>query len=396
MLDGTRRGCISENGLLMYYPNLYITSRMRQRGKNTQIGFLHNLKVLFQWLSYECIDLESRFVRNEHLSELEIHRLVAFCAWSAETHRKLLSHSVSLHPKAYRQVGRATYHQRVTAIRKYLEWLCSQLATDRNQLNEESERVKATMRSLSPRLKNHTKNDAVEVTERQIEIITEKLMPGHAENPWSSEGLQYRNLLIFHLLLETGMRRGELLGLYVSDLNDNAVSIVRRQNNPLDLRTQQPNAKTGERNIPIPKELTAVAYEYVVNHRGAYKRAKKHPFLLVGHKGGGGAGKALSISAIDYVFRTAREAFPELKGLSAHSLRHHMNYRISKLLDEKYGHLSPEDRAVKDQQMRSYLMGWAPDGTQQARYNKRYNTEEAGKAMIERADKYENRKGKGR
>lgn len=389
MSDGTRRGCISENGHLMYYPNLFITSRMRQTSKNTQIGFLHNLKVLFQWLSYECIDLESRFALNEHLSEIEIHRLVNFCGWSAETHRKMLSHSVSLHPKSYRQVSRAAYHQRVTAIRKYLEWLCSQLATDRTQLKEENAIVKATMRSLAPRLKNHTKNDAVKVTESQIKIITEKLMPGHPENPWPSESLQYRNLLIFHLLLETGMRRGELLGLYVNDLKDNTASIVRRHNNPLDVRTQQPNAKTGERTIPIPQELTAVAYEYVVNYRGAHKKAKRHPYLLVGHKGEGGAGEALSISAIDYVFRTARKAFPELKGLSAHSLRHHMNYRISKLLDEKYEHLTPEDRAIKDQEMRSYLMGWAPDGKQQARYNKRYNTEEAGKAMVERANKYE-------
>lgn len=389
MLDGTRRGCISENGLLMYYPNLFITSKMRQKSKNTHISFLHNLKTLFQWLSYERIDLEARFARNEHLSELETNRLVNFCAWNAETHRKLLSSSVILHSKAYRQVSRAAYHQRVTTIRNYLEWLSSQLATDRNRLKEENERVKATMRSLMPRLKEYAKNDIIKVTDGQIEIITEKLMPGHPENPWTSESLQYRNLLIFNILLESGIRRGELLGLYVSDLKENTISIVRRHNNPLDIRTQQPNAKTGERVIPIPQELTAVAYEYVVNFRGAHRKAKKHPYLLVGHKGSGGAGEALSISAIDYVFRTARKAFPELKDLSAHSLRHHMNYRISKLLDEKYEHLSPEDRAIKDQEMRSYLMGWSPYGTQQARYNKRYNVEEAGKAMVERANQYE-------
>lgn len=392
MSDGTRRGCISENGFLMYYPNLFVTSNMRHKSKNTQIGFLHNLKVLFQWLSYEGIELESRFVRNDHLSETEIHRLVNFCGWSAGTHQKMLSHSVSLHPKTYRQISRDAYHQRVTAIRKYLEWLCSQLATDRIQLQEENTRVNATMRSLAPRLKNHTKNDVVKVNESQIKIITEKLMPGHPENPWPSESLQYRNLLVFHILLETGVRRGELLGLYVSDLEDNTISVVRRHNNPLDIRTQQPNAKTGERTIPIPQELTAVAYEYVVNFRGAHRKAKKHPYLLVSHKGAGGAGEALSISAIDYIFRTARKAFPELKDLSAHSLRHHMNYRISKLIDEKYKHFSPEDRAIKDQEMRSYLMGWSPYGTQQARYNKRYNVEEAGKAMVERADQYEKSK----
>jgi len=388
MSDGTRRGCISEDGLLTYYPNLFITSRMRHRSKNTHIAFLHNLKVLFYWLSYEGIDLESRFKRSQHLSELEINRLVNFCAWSAETHQKLLKGSVSLHPKAYRQIKREAYHQRVTAIREYMGWLFDQLAKTPHK-EEEKSRVKATMRSLAPRLKQHQKNGHVELSESQLKAITEKLMPDHPENPWDSECLQYRNLLIFHLLYETGMRRGELLGLYVSDIQDDCVSIVRRHNNPLDPRTQQPNAKTGERTIPIPKPLSALAYEYVITHRGALKKPKKHPYLLVNHKSQGGAGEPLSIASIDYVFRTARDAVPELKGVSPHSLRHHMNYRISKFIDEKFAHLSPEERQKKDEIIRSYQMGWSPTGNQQVTYNRRYHIEQANEASLERANKYE-------
>ncbi|MEQ5817689.1 site-specific integrase [Marinobacter sp. NFXS11] len=385
MLDGTRRGSISDNGLLMYYPNLFISSEMRQRSKNTHVGFLHNLKVLFLWLSYEGIDLEARFAKNQHLSEKEIHRLVDFCAWTAETHKKLLG-SAALLPTAYMQVKRAAYFQRVTAIRKYMDWLYSQLATESGK-REEMARVKATMRSLAPNMKNHGKNEHVEVNDEQIEIITNKLMPGHPENPWRSKSDQYRNLLIFHLLYETGIRRGELLGLYVSDISDCGVAVYRRHNNPIDLRKNQPNAKTGERTIPIPRALEMFAYDYVMEYRRKFNRAKKHPYLFVSHKKG--AGNPLSIAAVDWIFRTARKAFPELKNLSAHKLRHHMNYRISNMIDEKWGHLSPEDRAIKDQEVRSYLNGWSPEGKQAARYNRRYNVEEAGKAMVERAENYE-------
>jgi len=358
---------------------------MRQCSKETQIGFLHNLKVLFLWSAYEGIELETRFAGNQHLSESEIHRLVNFCAWRAETHKKLLS-SVSVHQTAYKQVKRAAYFQRITAIRNYIDWLYLQLSTS-NSKHEEVTRVKATMHSLAPKMKDHAKIEYVKVSDEQLEIITKKLLPGHPDNPWHSESDQHRNVLIFHMLYETGMRRGELLGLHVSDIKECGVSIVRRHNNPIDLRKNQPNAKTGERTIPIPKALELFAHDYVMEHRRKLKGAKKHPFLFISHKKG--AGNPLSVSAIDWIFKTARKSFPELKGISPHKFRHHMNYRISKWIDEKYAHLSPEDRAIKDQEIRSYLNGWSPNGTQQARYNRRYNVEEAGKAMVGRANSYE-------
>jgi integrase len=51
------------------------------------------------------------------------------------------------------------------------------------------------------------------LTDTQLQIIRTQIRPGAAENPFP-ERLQLRNWLMIELLLETGIRRGELLKLY--------------------------------------------------------------------------------------------------------------------------------------------------------------------------------------
>lgn len=51
------------------------------------------------------------------------------------------------------------------------------------------------------------------LTDTQLQIIRTQIRPGAAENPFP-ERLQLRNWLMIELLLETSIRRGELLKLY--------------------------------------------------------------------------------------------------------------------------------------------------------------------------------------
>jgi integrase len=219
------------------------------------------------------------------------------------------------------------------------------------------------------------------VSEKQIKAITTKLLPNHPENPWKEPASRFRNLLIFSILYETGMRRGEMSGLYVNDVQDGQVSIRRRQNNPLETRENAPNVKGGERTIPIPEELARLIDHYVLHHRGP----QKHPYLFVSHKRN--KGQPLSYSGVNEVFKAARAGLPELEGLSPHHLRHHMNYRISQMIDANQELETATDKQIFDEDARPYLMGWSPDGTQQVRYNKRYNQETAGTMLVDRAER---------
>ena len=57
------------------------------------------------------------------------------------------------------------------------------------------------------------------LTDTQLQIVHTLIRPGAAENPFP-ERLQLRNWLMIELLLETGIRRGELLKLYTTDINN--------------------------------------------------------------------------------------------------------------------------------------------------------------------------------
>jgi integrase len=217
------------------------------------------------------------------------------------------------------------------------------------------------------------------------------LLLSHPDNPWKDRSIQLRNLLIFSVLYETGMRRGELAGLYVNDIQGARIAVFRRHNNPLENRNQAPNTKTGERTIPITEDLARLLDIYVMEHRGSIKAAKKHPYLFVSHRKN--MGNPMTLNAIQEVFKAARSAIPELKSVSPHKLRHHMNYQISNMIDENYEDATPSEKAEVDTQVRSYLMGWSPTSHMQEIYNQRYFQEQAGKLLIERSNKMNQGKG---
>jgi integrase len=382
--DGVRSVLLLESGVPMYYPTLYVSMELRHISVSRQRSNLYSIGVLFNWCLCEGICLETRFKRDQHLSQGEVLQLLDFCGWTVDTQKRLMK-GVKLLPNAYQQVSRDMASQRIHAIREYLRFLYLRLAQSKDRENI-AKYVSETIKSYKPKIKKYNKNKIIALSDEQIDTITQKLLLGHPENPWKDRSIQLRNLLIFSILYETGIRRGELAGLYVNDIKSTVVSIYRRHNNPLETRKQAPNAKTGERTIPITDGLARLIDIYVMEHRGSVKAAKKHPYLFVSHRKN--MGKPMTINAIHEVFKAARLAFPELKGISPHKFRHHMNYRISNMIDEEHKDVAPSQRAEIDGQVRPYLMGWSPNSKMQETYNKRYNQEQAGKMLVARANKF--------
>jgi integrase len=195
-----------------------------------------------------------------------------------------------------------------------------------------------------------------------------------AQQVWQNEHAQARNQLILRWLLELGIRRGELLGVRLCDIDFQKleVFIARRADAKDDPRAQQPNAKTFERILPLSEELAEMTHDYVMWSRANQGLSRRHDFLFIS----GGTGKPLSIAGANKLFVELREAGLNLpEEVTAHVLRHSWNDRFSKEM-ERAG-VTPE----AEQKMRSVLMGWSPASETAATYTRRYVRERASRAM---------------
>jgi integrase len=89
---------------------------------------------------------------------------------------------------------------------------------------------------------------------REAEVIRLRAVvePDHPENPFEPK-VRFRNYLIIRLLLDLGIRRGELLGIRVEDCrlgSNGTVTVHRRPDDPDDPRKVQPSSKTEARLLP--------------------------------------------------------------------------------------------------------------------------------------------------
>lgn len=104
------------------------------------------------------------------------------------------------------------------------------------------------------------------------------LRPDNTENPFRNTNIKHRNFLIFALLYQMGLRRGELLLLSADCMKMAYDEIAKRNvywldiNDPehYDVRLDKPRLKNvySQRQVPLPEGLYAQLLKYVINFRG--------------------------------------------------------------------------------------------------------------------------------
>jgi integrase len=201
------------------------------------------------------------------------------------------------------------------------------------------------------------------MSEKDQALLLEVMRPGSPTNPWSRPFVQYRNWLIVILLLASGMRRGELLNVRLSDLSPNTpvLSIVRRLHAPDDHRLIQPTPKTRERDIELRPAIMKAVWKYIAMRR-EIPAARKHGYLIVGDDG-----VELAYKNVDRIFATIRRACPDLTiDLSSHVMRHTWNDRFSEQAELMGLSEVAEERARNEQQ------GWVDGSKAPATYTGRF------------------------
>ena len=103
------------------------------------------------------------------------------------------------------------------------------------------------------------------------------LNPEHADNPWRNDkGLAQRNQAMIQLLYTQGIRRGELLGIKIGDIDPSALTLTihRRPDDPDDRRHAQPKHEDAGPSSAIAVRRVRYAHEL---HRGSSAPNPKRP-----------------------------------------------------------------------------------------------------------------------
>ena len=205
------------------------------------------------------------------------------------------------------------------------------------------------------------------LTDAELAELRAVITPGAKRNPFKP-ALQFRDHVIIELMLATGLRRGELLKLKLSHLPfgpKNTLTVERSPDDKEDGRRNEPQVKTREREIPVPKPLAVKLWRYAQK----YRKPGRHPYLFTSHRGG----SPLDAAGVNGVFSLlVKRCFPDLRGkLHPHILRHTFNNR---LMDKALELGWSDDRRNKVQ---TYLNGWSENSSMPEIYTRRLVEAEA-------------------
>lgn len=380
-------------GLGLFEPTGYaLTIRNNNRATNTIAQAMRAVMLLYQILDANGVDLLQRIKANELLTLGEIEALIEQCKLKKadlnEIHYGPLDDKVARldlaklkkglkNQVALPRVDRGTAAIRIKYIKGYLDWLqeyayMQKLPADREIFKKVADMTVKAVKARTPKvgIKNSTKRKKG-ITRAQEERLLAVVHPDSPENPWGDAFIRERNYLVILLLLATGVRKGELLGLKVKDFNlrENKLLVARRPDDPEDPRKRQVNAKTYDRELLLGAELVDSLKRYIKVIRASTDRAKQHPYLIVNE-----TGLPLALNSIDFMFATLRSVLPEIDKLSAHIMRHTWNDRFSEFAQNNLG---KED----EKKTRNYIMGWSEESRSAENYTARYVEMQAAQAL---------------
>lgn len=392
---------LDREGQPLFETTVYTITELRARNHatNTISNALRAIQLFYMFLSIRGIDLSSRLSSGQLLSLGEIEDLARLCRFplgqldgmmpdsaGAEGQDKVTSLEkvrMRLREGEQKEVDPTFAGSRVRYIRAYIEWLVSERLSGSGMDARGVDRLHALLgRVLSALTARIPKRGAISgshqregLAPKSVAELLRVVSPDAPDNPWRVDYVRYRNELIVHWLLHLGLRRGELLGVRIPDINFHAgtVTIHRCADDLADPRTNQPQTKTKAREIPLSEGLKSLTYTYVMNHRPSLAGAKKHDFLFCADV----MGRPMSLPALNKVFNTLRTKSSSLPdSLSPHVLRHTWNDRFSGEMDKR------NIKAEKEMKIRAYLMGWSETSGTAATYTRRHTRKKAQEASL--------------
>ena len=365
--------------------------RAKNRASATIEQSLRAIMVFMLFCERDSIHIKERMKEGRLFDLAEIDNLSAFCRLSlTEIHnqvkynkekksdniRILSSEKVRMGSQRNKtkinEIKQDGIGIRLIYIKEYISWLVAKkilkLKHDnaiRTALESSLATIVGIISAKIAEKKGQNDNSRLGLDKRALSHFNGIIDPAIIDKPWRTKHGRQRNTLMLQWFLRLGLRRGELAGIKIEDINfqENTVIIHRRADDPTDPRLYQPNAKTNARVLALDEDLAQITREYVSGTRRNNKGARKHGFLFVAT----GTGSPISLRSINSIFEKLRERWPDVfDDLSPHVLRHTFNDEYSRLCDESK--ISSEE----EEKIRRELNGWSLRSKQAARYTQRH------------------------
>ncbi|MBB5420693.1 tyrosine-type recombinase/integrase [Paraburkholderia atlantica] len=386
----------ARTGVPLFDPTVFVISefRARNRASATIEQVLRALKVFLLFCDKHRIDLAERMLEGQLLELGELDALVQLCRHPMSD----IEAQVDACPTAFGRAAIESYRARVSRglqavagdsagmriryIRQFICWLAdrrllslSARHPSRTALLNAKDIVVSGLTARIPTGKGRNKTYGRRALDGTAQERLWQLVDiSSPENPWEGRHARVRNELIVRWFMGLGVRRGELLGVKVSDVNfrSNEVFIARRADDPSDPRLHQPNTKTADRLLPISDDLARRTRHYILEERRRFPAARKHAFLFVAN-----GGAPLSLRGLNKIFSVLSAKRPELMGVFPHLFRHTNNYNFSRLVDELGMDLE------KEKKTRSQMMGWSETSGTAETYTRREIERKAREASLQ-------------
>lgn len=323
---------LDNDGLPITSPNEFIFGR-RALATNTLVRNLRELSILYNWLDREKLDPVQRISLGKSFSEAEIRgSLIEFL-------RRQSPNTKSIRKLA---VSPITFNQRLTTIRQFFGWLFDVYLGAMSNSDNRYERILENKKRMMnwfdssfinspPKTSNYKKG----LTQEQAKFLVSVTNPNNPKIFGRDQAVRYRNYISIMIMLNYGLRPGELLTLRVQDIEFGSISairVIRRGPNIKDIRQPRPQIKRNGRVLPIDNKFFSKQLDaYIMEWREKLEERSKisSDYLIISDEG-----MPLSLPSITQLFQHLRFKFPnDLPiNLSAKSLRHTFSSNIEREL----------------------------------------------------------------
>jgi len=205
----------ASNGLPLVYENLYVAvlSRTKNYSYSTIESITGVLMSYAKYLNDKGITLDSK-VNKERLLEgrLAYDTMIHF----SSKHKEAKVTKI----KEERIISECSLHYKLSVIEKYLVWFFLNVIGSNNK---DAELISRNFEYVRPNIKvrkSYSELENKSLNKDQIKALKELIKIDSEYNPFK-DCVKFRNEVIISILLETGIRGGELLNLKTDDFKYN-------------------------------------------------------------------------------------------------------------------------------------------------------------------------------